>query len=194
MSKVVFTGHRPQSLPGGFRNTKLHQQIKDGIKRTLTLNKPDIAISGMALGMDQWGVEVCIKLGIPFIAALPFEGQENKWPPKSQEHYKWLLSKAIKIVYVDREKNYVSSDVAPGVYHPYKMFRRNEWMIDQLEEGDTLLSLWDQRDRGGTYQCIKYATETCNRVHHVNISLFNGIPKRTTYLIQQREDYDDVSF
>lgn len=190
---VVATGHRPQSLPGGFKNRELHQRIKKWINRKFLESQADYAISGMAIGMDQWFAEECIALNIPFTAALPFEGQENKWPPRSQEHYRWLLSKATKIVYVDREPGYISDSVSPGVYHPYKMLKRNEWMVDQLKEGDKIFSLFKGGEKGGTYQCLKYAKRVCSGVYHCNLNPEN-MQSSGKLLVQMSEDFDDVPF
>ena len=171
MAKLICTGHRPQSLPGGFKNKALHRRIKNKIKQVLAVKKPELVISGMALGFDQWLAEVAVELNIPFIAALPCKGQERKWPSKSQEHYKWLLSKAHKIVYVDREIGYISRTVPPDVYHPEKMIRRNEWMVDQLISQDFVLSLYIPMKKSGTAHTLNYAN---NRVvEHLNFININ---------------------
>ena len=42
--------------------------------------RPDAVISGMALGWDQAVARATADLGIPWVAAITFEGQESKWP------------------------------------------------------------------------------------------------------------------
>jgi len=101
-----------------------------------------VAISGMALGVDQWYAEACIDLDIPFTAAIPFENMEIKWPRLSQEKYKYILSKAWNIIYVS----------GPG-YEPWKMQIRNKWMVDNCTE---ILAIWNGT-LGGTNNCIQYA-------------------------------------
>jgi uncharacterized phage-like protein YoqJ len=104
--------------------------------------KPTKAISGMALGVDQWAANICNKLKIPLIAAIPFEGQEKMWPEKSKKVYQSLLQKASeKIV------------VCEGGYSAYKMQLRNEWMVNHC---DILLAVWDG-SKGGTGNCVDYA-------------------------------------
>lgn len=140
--KVIVIGHPPKKLPGGFSNTQLHQKIKEKAAYTLVKElKPELVVTGMAVGWDQWIAEICIENKIPFLAALPFVGQELRWPIKTQQHYKWLISKALKVVQVDRELGYVSSIVPPGIYHPSKFIRRDEWMVDFATAGDILFSL-----------------------------------------------------
>ena len=63
------------------------------IKSTFKKLNPSEVISGMALGWDMALAQAAINLGIPFIAAVPFIGQENMWIKKTQEYYKELLSK-----------------------------------------------------------------------------------------------------
>lgn len=146
MFVVAFTGHRPEKLGGyGAVNT-----VRDVLKESLSKRLLDLraehsdlrCISGMALGFDQWAVEVCIDLGIPFEAAIPFQGQESCWPEASQAHYRELLKKAATVTVV-----------CEGVYAPWKMQRRNEHMTNNC---DLLLAAWDGSS-GGTANCVRYA-------------------------------------
>lgn len=73
----------------------------------------------MALGYDWMIAKVAIKLGIPFIAAVPFVGQEAIWPQKSKDQYNQLISKASEV-----------KIVSEGGYSAWKMQVRNCWMID----------------------------------------------------------------
>jgi uncharacterized phage-like protein YoqJ len=96
----------------------------------------------MAQGFDTWAAETCIDLGIPFVAALPCDGMEQTWPLPSQERFRVLLHKA-KEIHV----------VSPGPYKPWKMQRRNEWMVDHCTR---LVACFDGSS-GGTYNCLEYA-------------------------------------
>jgi len=165
---------------GGFSQKKKFRAIKEAARAHLTSHRPDLVITGMAVGWDQWIANICIEENIPFVAALPCEGQENKWPPKAQQHYAWLLSRAAKIVQVDREPGYISNIVRPGVYHPTKMITRNHWMIDQIQNGDILFSLWDGRTKGGTYATIDY--------------FVGGGPGHPRHINLVPSDFDDVPF
>ena len=96
----------------------------------------------MALGFDTYLAQISYKLGIPFIAAIPFIGQESIWPYPSKELYKDLLSKAFEVVVVSE-----------GGYSPQKMQVRNEFMVNR---SDKVLACWDGSN-GGTGNCVKYA-------------------------------------
>lgn len=145
---VAFTGHRPDKL-GGYA---VHNPMRDRLMVKLSLRlfqlraeHPDLScISGMALGFDQWAAGECVRLGIPFEAAVPFVGQESRWPAESQKRYHELLAKATTI-----------SVICEGDYAGWKMQRRNEWMVDH---GNLLVAAWD-RTPGGTANCVEYATK-----------------------------------
>lgn len=96
----------------------------------------------MALGWDQALAEACVLEGYPFDAYVPFLGQESVWPKESQDHYKWLMSRADLIVYT-----------CPPGYAAWKMQARNEKMVQAAEE---VLALWNGTS-GGTANCVTYA-------------------------------------
>ncbi len=139
---VAFTGHRPNKLGGYKLPNSIYNRVCKELTATLKDLKPTKAISGMALGVDQWAAMVCVNLHIPFIAAVPFPGQESVWPEPSQRIYKLLLKKADDIVIVN------DAPFAAG-----KLQKRNEWMVDQC---DKLIAVFDGTE-GGTANCVKYA-------------------------------------
>lgn len=139
---ICGTGHRPNKL-GGYgmaAGVKLFNLAYDWLAE----NKPDKVISGMALGWDYALAAAAFDLDIPFIAAVPFEGQESMWPKESQDNYKILLRAAEKVVHV-----------CEAGYAPWKMQARNQWMVDN---SDTVLALWDG-SKGGTGNCVIYANK-----------------------------------
>lgn len=154
---VAATGHRPTKLTkGGLFKPYSDEQFKaltELAKTWLRENDPDQAISGMALGWDQAIAQAATELLIPWWAAVPFHGQESKWPKASQKYYQSLILGA--------EKMFTITD---GAYAPWKMQVRNEWMVNTC---DTLLALWDGSS-GGTANCIKYA-KTQSRVTIINL-------------------------
>lgn len=144
--RVAFTGHRPAKLGNYVPNSEPEQRVRAALARYLSellSDRPELtAISGMAVGVDQWAAEICVSLSIPFTAAIPFEGFEKKWPLRVQQHYHELRRKAANEVIV-----------CPGDYRPFKMQKRNEWMVDNC---DLLIAVWDGSD-GGTANCVRYA-------------------------------------
>lgn len=137
---VAGTGHRPDKL-GGYAPHVTSEWVRLA-EYILRLWRPDMVISGMALGWDTYLALGAIRVGIPLTAAIPFNGQESRWPAESQAVYNGILDKAEKIVVV-----------CGGGYSAEKMQRRNIWMVNNC---DFLLSCWDGSP-GGTRNCLRYA-------------------------------------
>lgn len=144
MTIVAFTGHRPQKLGGD-----IQFWVRYHLKQELKKLNPEGCISGMALGVDQWAAEICNNLGIPWVAAIPFAGQESRWPEASQQAYRKLLATA-----------FGTCIVSPGGYSPQKMQIRNEWMVDRA---DVVLAVFNGSP-GGTYNCLQYADKTLKKI------------------------------
>lgn len=150
---VAFTGHRPNKLGGYKLPNPTYIYVCQQIDKTLKELKPEKIISGMALGIDQWAANIAYKLGIPFIAAVPFLGQEGAWPAQSQQTYNKLIKLASEVVIV-----------CEGGYEASKMQRRNEWMTDRC---DILIAVWDKTP-GGTGNCINYAKSINKHIVYIN--------------------------
>jgi uncharacterized phage-like protein YoqJ len=141
---VSFTGHRPNKLSGYKLPNPTYIHVCQQLDRVLREVKPDKAISGGALGIDQYAANICFKMGIPVIFAIPFLGQEKAWPEASQKTYHKLLDKADEVVIV-----------CEGGYAAYKMQVRNEWMVNHC---DVLVAVFIPTEtNGGTYNAIQYA-------------------------------------
>lgn len=139
---IAWTGHRPDKLGGYAHDNPVKLRAKRKAETIIKALEPNGCIVGMALGFDTWVAEVCVKLGCPWVAAIPFPGQERRWPQVAQEHYLGLLAQATKVI-----------TVSPGPYTPHLMQVRNEWMVDH---STMLVALWDGSD-GGTANCVAYA-------------------------------------
>lgn len=139
---VAGTGHRPDKL-GGYHRAAADPWIAEA-EVMLILLSPEKVISGLALGWDTYLALAAIRLGIPLVGAIPFNGQESRWPPESQSVFWWINERAAELVVV-----------CGGGYAPYKMQKRNEWMVDHC---DFLLSCWNGTP-GGTANCLAYARD-----------------------------------
>lgn len=129
------TGHR-----------KLQHSIIDISKQVenyFELSKPDLIISGMALGFDTLCVEVALDMGIPVTAAIPCDDQDKFWSITQKRKYAKLLELC------------TIHEVSPGPYTPDKMKIRNKWIVDNANK--MLAYLIDQK--GGTWHCVNYAKE-----------------------------------
>lgn len=143
------TGHRPDKL-GGY-GKEAAQHLRAVATKALKYMNPDAVISGMALGWDTALAQAALTLRINLIAAIPFEGQEKMWPEESRLMYKKIISRADDVRYI----------CDPG-YAPWKMQRRNEWMVDHSHG---VIALWDGSE-GGTGNCIRYAQKVGKPIYN----------------------------
>lgn len=152
---VTASGHRPENFHSD-RNFAYSSQclyrIVDLAIASLRVLEPTLVFDGLAEGWDTAIALACVQLSIPFVAAIPFEGQELKWSKWSQELYCELRSKAIEEVIV-----------CPGDAAKWKYQKRNVYMVDeglkraqQLQQPFNVLTCWDG-SKGGTHNCLAYA-------------------------------------
>lgn len=149
------TGHRPPKITYQGRNAyhpATYQRLKKLAVAALKHYKPDVVISGMALGWDMALAEAALELGIPLICAIPFIGQEKTWPQASQDLYHDILAQCSGIV-----------TTCPPGYAAWKMQVRNVYLAD---EADMMLALWDGT-AGGTANCLAYAQKIGVRIENV---------------------------
>lgn len=134
------TGHRPDKL-GGY-GAESRDRLVALAHAAIRKYNPARVITGMALGWDMALAHAAYSLDVPYTAAIPFEGQESRWPPLSQQNWRFYVENADSVIHV--------SD--PG-YAAWKMQRRNEWMVDNATH---VLALWNGTP-GGTANCVAYA-------------------------------------
>ena len=132
------TGHRLEVV--GYEN---EEKLIRYVTTILPGYKPDKIISGMAIGFDQALVHAAINNGIPFIAAVPFLGQEYVWPQATKDIYYALLKQAEEVVVV-----------CEGGFATHKYHERDKWMVDH---GDAVIALWNGNEHGGTFSTVKLA-------------------------------------
>lgn len=103
-----------------------------------------IAVSGVALGVDQDACGVWARMGLPYIALVPFPGQDSRWPTSSRRVYEAVLTHAAGIVMVSESPPV--DDAAAG-----RMLRdRDEVLCCVVDE---LIAVWDG-SRGGTSHTV----------------------------------------
>ncbi len=160
---ISLTGHRPQHMGCDFElNNVVARYIRNELQQLINLYKPDTLISGMALGADTIWAELAIANNLNLIAAIPFSGQESRWPKASQDRFNKIL---------DYNKCQITI-VSEGSYSAYKMQVRNIWMCDN---SDMLIAVWNGKEYGGTYNCLKYAKMKGKKIERVDPSKANDI-------------------
>lgn len=140
---LAATGHRPDKLGGYPVTEKEFNILADVAAEAIEEINPDAVITGMALGWDMAVAEACCFLKLPYIAAVPFVGQESRWNSVDKRRYRSYLERARQV-----------EVVCEGNYAPWKMHHRNKWMVDRA---DRMLALYDGQTGGGTSSCVEYA-------------------------------------
>lgn len=136
------TGHRPDKIAAQ------EEKVREAIRIRLGLYLPTLVISGMALGFDTWLAEEAQKLNFPVCAAIPFLGQESRWPAAQRATYVRILAHAKK-VYIHHARRPESYDHTVALLQ-----ERNAWMVDNAQG---ILACYDGSSSGGTQNCIRYA-------------------------------------
>jgi uncharacterized phage-like protein YoqJ len=145
MYLITVTGHRPPKLGLGYGDTERNREVVElmvsQLKEEVDRHYKVGVITGMALGIDQLFAQAALALQIPFTAAVPFPGQESRWPKRGQDEYRELLSFAHKVITV-------TPRYSPGAFQ-----ERNVWMVNHADE---VWAYWDGSP-GGTANCVRYA-------------------------------------
>lgn len=150
---VAATGHRNNKIQRASEH-ELHLELTAFAKLQMEcLGKVSCIISGMALGWDQAVAEAAVEMKIPFIAAVPFIGQEQRWRYRDIVRYQRLLKQAQEVVVVNNKGSTIGA----------KFQARNEWMVNKATY---ILALWDG-SAGGTANCVRYAMSVEKKIDNV---------------------------
>lgn len=136
---IAATGHRSERCED---EPVTREKLRNGLKRVPPWEE-SIFICGMANGTDLWAGSEALSLGFEIWVAKPWAGHIPRVGDKAL--YEEILAAATKIV------NVVDAEEFPGSWCYQK---RNEWMVDHSTH---ILAYWDGVERGGTWNCIKYA-------------------------------------
>ena len=182
---LAATGHRPEKLGGYTPRNPVRNAVIAQLDIELMRLRPDKVIVGMALGVDQWVAELCIANDLPFIAAVPYPSFPNHWPGPSQNHYRWLLTKAEGVHYVS-----MSNDYTPALLHA-----RNEWMVRNSDELLAVQRTDTAGERSGTAGTIAYAVSLHKPVHYIRVGehlqiLARDVERSATRRRQGRPDVE----
>ena len=183
MVSIGFTGHRKDKLD-------MYVNPQNEIKIILQLYKVIVGVihdnpiekefhfySGGAIGFDQIAFKVVdiIKKKFSSLTIIneidaPFKFQYIKWRMEEQQQYFEQLKIADEVIMVDELDKYHIKGMANEVYHPSKMQKRNEYMVDNSE---IIIALWNgDKKKSGTYNCIKYAKKCKKNIIYINPNEF----------------------
>ena len=163
-----FTGYRPHRFsfsPDGLRPQQVRDALAEQI-RALYAEGVRTFISGMSTGVDLWAAAAVVELAaehpdVRLLAAVPFEGQESRWPLADRREYQRILAACHQVeVLYDRP---ATQEQASACYR-----NRNRWMVDRA---DTVLAVCpvDVADsRTGTASTVRYARQKQRRILYIH--------------------------
>lgn len=169
---ISFTGHR--NIYGYDYNTEEYQKLMNVLTMILEneiCNGVDKFISGGAIGFDTIAFSCVnfLKQKYPYIKntlAIPFKNQFTKWNNNQKNIYFNMINISDLNIYVDKQPDYkLGGRVREDVYHPAKMQKRNEFMVDK---SDFIIACWNYEKSGGTYNCIEYAIKKYKPILIIN--------------------------
>ena len=154
---LCVTGHRPSGLPWGYnendpRLSALQNRMRETLLRCVSGGVTH-CITGMAQGVDTWFAELVLAYcpGVALTAAVPFAGQEKRWPAADQRQYHSILDRCTQV-----------RVLAPW-YNPRALLFRNEWMVDHSGQ---VMAVWDGSS-GGTAHTVRYAQSLERVIHYL---------------------------
>lgn len=157
-----FTGHRAEKLPWRYNETDgaclaLKERIFDSVEAAWFAGYRHF-ICGMATGTDMYFCEAVLRLrdereGVTLEAAIPFEGQSDKWDAFTRKRYFRLVTEC------DRQT------VLQSRYTRECMIERNRYMVD----ASSLLIAAYGGSGGGTMHTMLYAMRQGVRIVELEI-------------------------
>lgn len=140
---AAFTGHRFYDFS---QRVFIQERLTSAISEAYEHGIRNF-ISGFALGIDLMAAQLvqslkCNLPGISLTAAIPFEGQAERYNIYDKRVYRRLLELADKVI------------VLSDCYYPRCFLDRDEFMV---ENASYLIAYYDGREKGGTYYTVKKA-------------------------------------
>jgi uncharacterized phage-like protein YoqJ len=134
---------------------EIYSYVYEQLENLFIYLEPDKIITGMAIGTDMLAAHIAKKHNIPYIAAIPYIGQEKLFSMKDKIIYDKLLAKAQEVVVVSE-----------GGFANFKYLKRNEYIVNC---SDKIIAVFNQDSViGGTYHCFSYALKNNKEITIIN--------------------------
>jgi uncharacterized phage-like protein YoqJ len=138
--KLLISGHREHKLVSNGYDINWIQICIEEILVEIHFLKP-LCYSGMASGVDLYFCNACKELNLPYIACIPFDGQEETMVGLIRSKREELLAGAVEIKKV-----------------------KNSWMVEHC---DTAIVVWDG-NKGGTANVVQQLVEGKKNFYWIN--------------------------
>ena len=147
---IAVTGHRSEDC--GADEPTVRARLREALA-SVPAGEERILVCGMANGVDLWAGAEALALGYEVWAAKPWAGHQPR--RADRELYASIVEAASRVVSVVEQNQY------PGAWAYQK---RNEWMVDHATH---VLAYWSGKEKGGTYNCVKYARKVGKPIRNV---------------------------
>jgi uncharacterized phage-like protein YoqJ len=154
---ITITGHRPEKIPD-------RDWVLDEILGVFRIARPIKVIQGCASGTDLIAAYAAHTLGIPYVAAKPWGNHKSRMGGSSGFKHEDSVVYDLMIKNASEVVNVTGADEFPG---NWAFFKRNEWMVDNLDEHGYVLAVWDGSN-SGTSHCVNYALSKGRRVYQID--------------------------
>lgn len=159
-----FTGYRPHRFafsPEGLRPEQVQEALGEQIRR-LYQEGFRTFITGMSAGVDLWAAAEVLALrqvcpDVRLVAAVPFAGQESRWPMALQREYRRVLAACQQV-----ETLFNGKEAAADPSACYR--QRNRWMVDRADTVLAVCELDVADSRTGTAATVRYARQKQRRI------------------------------
>lgn len=140
--KLLITGHRRKKLEdNGYDFIWIENSIGEILEEIKGFKISLICYAGMADGVDMMFCNMCNLLELPYIACIPFEGQDE------------YMNDADKLL---RKQQIASAKEVKNV--------KNSWMVEHCDSG---IVVWDG-NKGGTHNVVQQLVEKKKNFYWIN--------------------------
>ncbi len=129
--RLIISGHREEKL-ATYDHNWISTRITSLVKLLMSEKGVSLAYSGMASGVDLYFCKACVIHQLPFIACVPFDGQEELMSKEASLARSEYLKQASSIMKV-----------------------KNSWMV---EHADVAIVVFDG-NKGGTHNVFQQLVE-----------------------------------
>jgi ribonuclease HI len=137
---LLVTGPKPPEI-GGYGETPTATAIRSKLQEIISAKAaitPDLRVmTGLQLGVEQLAAEASLAAAVPFVAVLPYPGQQSVWPAQSQKRYDELLEQAGGEVLLQAEPPKSKRNAGAALN------RRNAWLARHAAEA---VVVWDGKE------------------------------------------------
>jgi ribonuclease HI/uncharacterized phage-like protein YoqJ len=138
--RLVVAGHRPPEL-GGYEANPTADRVRSHLAALLAAERelhPDVVVlTGLGLGAEQLAAEAAAAAGVPYVAVVPYPGQDAPWPADARRHYEELLAGAAGQVVLQHRAPESRQQAGAALR------RRDAWLARNADEA---VVVWDQDD------------------------------------------------